>query len=71
MQGRLPYFIDEYQRALNRADAGVLRDKSASIWYTIAETRCSTTLGMQCESSFGVFKTPAIAKLLQEQKMLL
>jgi hypothetical protein len=36
----------------------------------LAETRSSTIFGMQCESSFGLFQTPAVAKLLPEHKIL-
>jgi hypothetical protein len=68
VQGRLPYFIDESQRALIRANAGFLWDKAFALCYTMAEKRSSTTLGMQCESSFGLFQKPVIVKLLPVQK---
>lgn len=70
VQGRLPYFIDESQTALIRADAGFLWDKASALCYTMAEIRSSTTPGMQCKSSFGLFQEPAIAKLLPEHKIL-
>jgi hypothetical protein len=54
VQSRLPYFIDESQRALNRENAGFLWDKTSALCYTMAETYCGTTLGTQCESSFGL-----------------
>jgi len=66
VQGRLPYFIDKSQRILIREDAGFLWDKASTLCYTMAETRSSTTLGMQCGSSFWFIskRLPLLRKLL-------